>query len=95
MENSFPSLFVLRALKVIIVLLGTILIYLGIKAYRRKRSKDMIFLSLGFALMTAGSVAAGVLFEFLGFELIDVSVVESIMVIVGFLSLIYSIYGFD
>lgn len=86
---------VLRALKLLIVLLGTVLVYLGIKGYRRNRSKDMIFLSLGFALITAGSVAAGILFEFLGFQLIDVSIIESVMVIVGFSSLIYSIYGFD
>ena len=86
---------VLRALKLIIVVLGTVLVYLGIKGYRRNRRKDMIFLSLGFALITAGSVAAGILFEFLGFELVDVNIVESVMVIVGFGSLIYSIYGFD
>lgn len=90
-----PDISALRALKLIIVLLGTVLVYLGIKGYRRNRRKDMIFLSLGFALITAGSVAAGILFEFLGFELVDVNIVESVMVIVGFGSLIYSIYGFD
>lgn len=86
---------ILRLLKLIIVLLGTVLVYLGIKGYRRTRSKAMIFLVLGFALITAGSVAAGILFEFLGFQLIDVEIVESVMVIIGFGSLIYSIFGFD
>ena len=85
----------LRFLKLIIVLLGTVLVYLGFKGYRRTISKDMIFLSIGFALITGGSVAAGILFEFLGFELVDVSIVEAVMVIVGFGSLIYSVYGFD
>ena len=85
----------LRFLKLIIVLLGTVLVYLGFKGYRRTRSKDMVFLSIGFGLITAGSVAAGILFEFLGFELVDVSIVEAAMVIVGFGSLIYSVYGFD
>jgi hypothetical protein len=85
----------LRFLKLIIVLLGTVLVYLGFKGYRRTRSKDMVFLSIGFGLITAGSVAAGILFEFLGFELVDVSIVEAVMVIVGFGSLIYSVYGFD
>lgn len=85
----------LRIVKLIIVLLGTVLVYLGVKGYRRSRSKDMIFLTLGFALITAGSVAAGILFEFLGFQLVDVEIIESIMVVIGFMALIYSIYGFD
>lgn len=89
------DIFVLRALKLLIVILGTVLVYLGVKGYQRNRSKDMVFLSLGFALITAGSVAAGILFEFLGFQLIDVSIVEAIMVVIGFGLLIYSIYGFD
>jgi len=86
---------ILRIVKLIIVLLGTVLIYLGVKSYRRSRSKDTIFLTLGFGLITAGSVAAGILFEFLGFQLVDVEIIESIMVVIGFMALIYSIYGFD
>lgn len=89
------DIYILRLLKLIIVLLGTVLVYLGIKGYRKTRSKAMIFLVLGFGLITAGSVAAGILFEFLGFQLIDVEIVESVMVIIGFGSLIYSIFGFD
>jgi uncharacterized membrane protein len=92
---TMQDIYLLRFLKLIIVLLGTVLVYLGLKGYRKSRRKDMIFLALGFALITAGSVAAGVLFEFLGFELVDVEIVESAMVILGFASLIYSIFGFD
>ncbi len=86
---------VLRALKFVIVLLGTVLVYLGVKGYLRTKHKGMLFLSLGFGLITAGSFAAGILFEFLGYPFVDVSMVESIMVVVGFGALIYSIYGFD
>ncbi|MGA3404669.1 MAG: hypothetical protein ABSD49_02925 [Candidatus Bathyarchaeia archaeon] len=89
------DIYVLRFLKLIIVLLGTILVYLALKGYRRNRGREMIFLAIGFALITAGSVAAGILFEFLGFQLIDVEIVESAMIILGFASLIYSIFGFD
>ena len=89
------DIFFLRAVKLVIVLLGAVLVYLGLKGYRRSHSKDMIFLALGFALVTAGSMAAGILFEFLGFQLVDVDIVESAMVVAGFGSLIYSIYGFD
>lgn len=86
---------ILRVLKLVIVVLGAVLVYLGVKGYLRTRHKGMIFLSLGFGLITAGSFAAGILFEFLGFQFVDVSIVESIMVVVGFGTLIYSIYGFD
>jgi len=89
------DIFVLRFLKLIIVLLGTVLVYLAIKGYRKTRRKDMIFLALGFALITAGSVAAGILFEFIGFQLVDVDIVEAVMVILGFACLVYSIFGFD
>lgn len=53
----------------------------------------MFFLALGFGLVTAGSVAAGVLFEFLGYGLLEVSVTEGIVQILGFGLIIYSIYG--
>lgn len=89
------EIFVLRFVKIIIVVLGVLLVYLGWKSYKRSKAKEMVYLSLGFASMTVGSVVAGVLFEFLGFELLQVSIVESAMMILGFLSVIYSIYGFD
>ena len=92
---TMQDIYILRFLKLIIVLLGMVLIYLAVKGYRKTRRKDLIFLALGFALITAGSVAAGILFEFLGFQLVDVEIVESAMIVLGFASLIYSIFGFD
>lgn len=92
---TMQDIYILRFLKLIIVLLGMVLIYLALKGYRKTRRKDLIFLALGFALITAGSVAAGILFEFLGFQLVDVEIVESAMIVLGFASLIYSIFGFD
>jgi len=89
------DIYILRFLKLIIVLLGMVLIYLAVKGYRKTRRKDLVFLALGFALITAGSVAAGILFEFLGFQLVDVEIVESAMIVLGFASMIYSIFGFD
>jgi len=53
----------------------------------------MFFLALGFALITAGSVAAGVLFEFLRFELLEVNIAEGLVQLLGFAMIIYSVYG--
>ncbi len=55
----------------------------------------MLFLSIGFGIITVGSILAGLSFEFLGFTLLQVNIVESLMILVGFIMVMYSIYGID
>jgi hypothetical protein len=86
---------ILRAVKITIVLLGLVLVYLAAKSYRQNGKTEMAFLSAGFAFIAVGSVAAGLLFEFIGLTLTQVSIVEGIMIVMGFLLIIYAIYGFD
>ncbi len=90
---AFDLLVVLRVVKVLLVLMGALVVWLSGRAWRRNKSGAMFFLALGFALITAGSVAAGVLFEFLGFELLEVSITEGVVQLAGFGLIIYSIYG--
>lgn len=89
------ELLLLRALKSLIGVLGLLLAYLSIKAYRKSKSKNMLFLSIGFGIITVGSILAGLSFEFLGFSLLQVNIVESLMILVGFIMIMYSIYGID
>ena len=89
------ELLLLRALKSLIGVLGLLLAYLSIKAYRKSKSKNMLFLSIGFGIITVGSILAGLSFEFLGFSLLQVNIVESLMILIGFIMIMYSIYGID
>ena len=89
------ELLLLRALKSLIGVLGLLLAYLSLKAYRKSESKNMLFLSIGFGIITVGSILAGLSFEFLGFTLLQVNIVESLMILVGFIMVMYSIYGID
>ena len=89
------ELLLLRALKSLIGILGLLLAYLSLKAYRKSKSKNMLFLSIGFGIITVGSILAGLSFEFLGFTLLQVNIVESLMILVGFIMVMYSIYGID
>ena len=50
-------------------------------------------MSTGFAMITGGSSIAGVLFEFLGYGLLQVEVAVALANSVGFSLLLYSIYG--
>lgn len=90
---ALDLLLVLRIAKILLVLLGSVVVWLSARAWRRNHSSAMLFLALGFGLITAGSVAAGVLFEFLGYDIYAVSVMEAMVQLLGFGLIIYSIYG--
>lgn len=89
------ELLLLRALKSLIGILGLLLAYLSLKAYRKSKSNNLLFLSIGFGIITVGSILAGLSFEFLGFSLLQVNIVESLMILIGFIMIMYSIYGID
>ncbi|MBI2126457.1 MAG: hypothetical protein HYU02_03970 [Thaumarchaeota archaeon] len=82
----------LRIFQIIIVALGSVITYLGFRAYRKRQNKGMLFISLGFTLITGGSLIAGVLFEFLGYSLLQVEVTAALATSMGFSLLVYSIY---
>lgn len=82
----------LRILQIIIVALGSFITYLGFRAYMKHQNKGMLFMSLGFALITGGSSIAGVLFEFFGYSLLQVEVASAFATSAGFSLLVYSIH---
>ncbi len=86
-------LFLLQAIKMTVVVLGGMLVLLMLKAHRKAKSRAMFFLAIGFGLITLGSVIAGVLFEFFGYGLLEVNILEAILVLLGLISAFYSIYG--
>lgn len=85
--------YTLTAVRLVIVVLGLIVVYLSFKSHRRNHSSAMLLVSIGFAFITVGAVIAGVLFEFLGFDIFTAITIESTLVALGFMAIIYSIYG--
>jgi hypothetical protein len=87
------TLNVLRILQVVIVLLSVVVIYYATKGYGKTKSRSMLFLAIGFFFITIGAISAGLLFEFLNFNLTFVDTVEATCQVVGFLLIVYSILG--
>lgn len=87
--------FILVFFKLLVVVLGSAIVFAAYGAYRRTDSTWMLFVSIGFALVTLGSVVEGLLFEFLGYGLMEAHIVESTLVLVGLLTLIYSLKRFS
>jgi uncharacterized membrane protein YjjP (DUF1212 family) len=83
----------LSALQTVIVILGVIIIYYATRGYRRTKNKSVLFLALGFLFVTIGAVAAGLLFQFLNFDIYEVEAIEAASEVVGFLLIVYSIVG--
>lgn len=83
----------LRIFQLLVVVLGSIIIYFGGRAYSRTKSRSMLFLVFGFVFITIGAVAAGVLFELLKYDLTTVQTVQAGSQVLGFLLIVYSIVG--
>ncbi|HZW56594.1 MAG TPA: hypothetical protein VFF30_09920 [Nitrososphaerales archaeon] len=83
----------LRAFQIAIVVLGIIMVYFATKGYRKTKSRSLLYLGLGFLIVTVGAVGAGILFEVLSFDLVTVEAIQAATLVVGFLLILYSIVG--
>ena len=84
--------------KVVALVFGVFIVYLAYMGYRRNASKPLLYAALGFALITAGTLTEGVLYVVLGqissvTDLLAATATGTIVTILGFVAIIYSIYS--
>ncbi len=84
---------VLRALQIVVLLLGLVVVYYASKGYRKTKSKSLLFLALGFVFVAVGAALAGLFFEFLNYNIYSVDAIEASSEVVGFSLIVYSIVG--
>lgn len=89
----FDILDVLRVLQVAILILGLVVVYYASKGYRKTKSKSLLFLALGFVFVAIGAAIAGLLFEYLHYDLTTVAAIEAGAEVIGFSFIVYSIVG--
>ena len=87
------TLDLLRIFQIAILILGIIVVYYSQKGYRKTKSRSLLFLALGFVFVTIGAALAGLLFEFLNYDLMVVETIEAGAETVGFALIVYSIVG--
>lgn len=87
-----PTL-LLSALKAVTVVLGLVILYLGVKAWRNTRRKPLLYLTLGMAVMTLGAVSEGLAYRGLGWSLDNSHIFEAVVTLVAFVFLVYSLYA--
>jgi hypothetical protein len=88
-ELTVPSIIIV--LKTITLLLGGLITYLSYKAFRRTRAQSLGALTLGFGIITLGTLLAGVADQLIvDFE--TGLLIESTLLAVGFAVIVYSLY---
>lgn len=79
--------------KIVALILGAFIVYLAYKGYKRNSSRPLLYVALGFALITAGTIAEGILYVLLGSELLSAMATGTTVMVLGFVVIIYSIYA--
>jgi hypothetical protein len=78
--------------KIISLLFGGFITYLAFKAYRKTGARSLGALSLGFAIITTGTFLAGVVDQVLDAGFQTSQLIESALIALGFLVIVYSLY---
>ncbi len=82
----------LAVVKTLVLLVGSGITFFAYKAYRRTRQQALKLLAVGFGLVTLGFVLAGVMYELLSIPLYQGILLESLLMLAGFLVIAYSLY---
>jgi len=84
---------IVTAIKLVALVLGAFIVYLAYKGYRRNTSKPLLYVALGFALITVATIVEGILYVIIGSDLLVALLISTIVTVIGFLAIIYSVYS--
>jgi len=79
--------------KLITVGLGLLITYQAYKGYRTYGSEPMLYVAIGFLFISVGAVIEGVLFDVVGLSIFLAGTIQTAIVAVGMLVILYSLYG--
>ncbi|RQG96208.1 DUF7521 family protein [Natrarchaeobius oligotrophus] len=90
--GPMETMLALAVVKTLVLIVGGVITYFAFKAYRRTRQRALGYLAAGFGLVTLGLVLAGLLYEILNVPLEMGILLESLLVLAGFVVIAYSLY---
>jgi hypothetical protein len=79
--------------KVVTVGLGLLITYQAFRGYSVHGSEPMLYVAIGFLFISVGSVIEGILFDVVELSLFVAGTVQTSIVAVGMLVVLYSLYG--
>lgn len=79
--------------KIITVGLGLLITKQAYNGYRAHGSEPMLYVAIGFLFISIGSVIEGVLFDVVGLSIFLAGTIQTSVVAMGMLVILYSLYG--
>jgi hypothetical protein len=79
--------------KLITVALGGWIAYQAYRGYRRYQSVPMLYVAVGFTLISAGAVLERSLYDIGGLPLFWAGAIQTVIVASGMCCILYSVYG--
>ena len=76
-SDLIDSLDVLRIAQGLILVFGGIIVFIALRGYSKRGSSSMLYLAIGFGFVTVGAVLAGLLFEVMNSDLVEVAMVQA------------------
>ncbi|MCU4719502.1 DUF7521 family protein [Halapricum hydrolyticum] len=79
--------------KLVTVGLGLIIAVKAYQGYRHYGSEPMRYVAIGFLFISVGSVIEGILFDVVGFSIFLAGTIQTSLVALGMVVVLYSLYG--
>jgi hypothetical protein len=79
--------------KLITVGLGLLITYQAYRGYRTHGSEPMLYVAIGFLFISFGAVTEGILFDVVGLPIFIAGAIQTVIVALGMLVILYSLYG--
>lgn len=79
--------------KLITMSLGFLIAHQAYRGYRIHGSEPMLYVAVGFVFVSVGAIIEGILFDVLGFSIFLAGTVQTGIVAIGMVVILYSLYG--
>jgi hypothetical protein len=79
--------------KLVTIGLGLLITYQAYKGYRVYGSEPMLYVAIGFFLISVGAVTEGILYDVVGLSIFLAGTIQTAIVAAGMLVVLYSLYG--
>lgn len=79
--------------KIVVVVLGLLIARQSYRAYLRYESRPMLYLAVGFSIISVGAVIEAVLYEVVDLSIFYAGMIQTTIVAIGMVAVLYSLYG--